>query len=156
MQKKTLENYPRNTYVLMYKYSYWLLIMLTMILAFSLPFLYTQIMTYKNYGNKSMISEEKLISIISKLKEQFPSLQRSLLKKINGAFLRLKSPGEPFVLLLLHDDSNKKTTDCLASYTSIIAKQNIFTDTPKSLWMNASEWSQYSDQDDQNLLNEKV
>lgn len=122
-----------------------------MILAFSLPFLYTRYMT-----NKSVISEDKLKSIILKLKDQFPSLQRGLLKKINGAFSRLKSPGEPFVLLLLHDDSNKKTTDCLASYTSIIAKENIFTNTSDSLWMNASEWSQYSDQDDQNLLNEKV
>lgn len=127
-----------------------------MILAFILPLLYSQIMTNDNNKDMSVISEEKLLSTFSKLKDQFPSLQRGLLKKISGAFSRLKSPGEPFVLLLLHDDTNKKNTDCLASYTSIIAKQNIFTDTPKSLWMNASEWSQYSDRDDQNLLNEKV
>lgn len=153
-QKKTLKNYPKNTYVLMYKYSYWALLIFTIILAFSLPFLYSWIMT--NSENKSMISEEKVRSTISKLKDQFPSIQKSLLKKIGGAFLRLKSPGEPFILLLLHDDTNKKTTDCLASYTSIVAKQNIFTDTPKSLWMNASEWTQYSDKNDQDLLNEKV
>jgi len=102
------------------------------------------------------VSDDKLKSTIVKLKDQFPSLQHNLLKKIGGAFLRLKTPGEPFVFLLLHDDENKKTTDCLASYTSIIAKQNIFTNTSKSLWMNASEWTQYSEQDNPDLLYEKV
>jgi len=93
---------------------------------------------------------------ITKLKDQFPSLRVDLLKKIVSAFKRLKTPGEPFVFLLLHDDTNKKTTDCLASYTSVVAKQNIFTNTSKSLWMNASEWAHYSDHDGQNLIHEKV
>lgn len=103
------------------------------------------------------MSEDSLKDTLMKLKNQFPSLQNtSLLKKMNGAFLRLKTPGEPFVFLLLHDDANKKTTDCLASYTSIVAKEKIFTNTTKSLWMNASEWTQYSDQENQDLLHEKV
>lgn len=104
----------------------------------------------------NQVSDDKLKTTIAKLKDQFPSLQHNLLKKISGAFLRLKTPGEPFVFLFLHDDNNKRTTDCLALYTSILAKQNIFTNTSKSLWMNASEWAQYSHQDNPDLLYEKV
>jgi len=106
--------------------------------------------------NTNDLSESKLAFTMTRLKNQFPSLHVSLLKKIGGAFKRLKTPGEPFVFLLLHDDTNKKTTDCLASYTSIVAKQNIFTNTTRSLWMNGSEWIHYSDHDDQGLIQEKV
>jgi len=106
--------------------------------------------------NANDVSEAKLTITFKRLKDQFPSLHVSLLKKISGAFKRLKTPGEPFVFLLLHDDTNKKTTDCLASYTSIVAKQNIFTNTTKSLWMNGSEWTHYSDHDNQNLIYEKL
>lgn len=102
------------------------------------------------------ISEDTLKFTVMKLRKQFPSLQQQLLKKIKAAFLRLKTHDEPFVFLLLHDDKNKKTTDCLASYASSVAKQNIFTNTSKSLWMNASEWVQYSDPDDLDLFYEKV
>lgn len=102
------------------------------------------------------LNEDKLKITFTKIRDHFPSLKKGLLKKINGAFTRLKTPGEPFVLLLLLDDTNKRTTDCLASYTSILAKQNIFTDTSKSLWMNASEWAPYTDNDNLDLLYEKV
>lgn len=105
----------------------------------------------------SDVNINKLKSTIKEVQNQFPSLQQSLLKKLSGGFSRLKKPGEPFILLLLHDDMNKKNTDCLASYTSIMAKQNIFTTTTKSLWLNGSEWSQYSDNTyNQDILNEKV
>lgn len=107
-------------------------------------------------NESNAISDDTLKFTVMKLKKQFPSLQQQLLKKINAAFLRLKTYDEPFVFLLLHDDKNKKTTDCLASFTSSVAKQNIFTNTTKSLWMNASEWVQYSNPDDLDLFYEKV
>lgn len=125
-------------------------------ITFFTSFLYTYI---TQFSNDNSVSEDKLKFTIIGLKDQFPSLQHSiLLKKMNGAFIRLKTPGEPFVFLLLHDDTNKKTTDCLASYTSILAKQHIFTNTTKSLWMNASEWTEYSEHDSmyQDLIYEKV
>lgn len=112
---------------------------------------------YGNDINDSEVNIDKLKSTIKGVQEQFPSLQPSLLKKMDSGFFRLKSPGEPFVLMLLHDNTNKQTTDCLASYTSFAAKQNIFTNTMESLWLNGSEWSQYSDNvDNKNLLYDKV
>lgn len=93
---------------------------------------------------------------LERINNQFPSLNKKFLKKVKGGLLRLKEPGEPFVFMLLHDDSNKKATDCLASYTSSIAKKNIFTKTIKSLWMNASEWVPYSSSSDLDLLHNKV
>lgn len=109
-----------------------------------------------NHENKNIINQDMLRSTISQLKNQFPTLQPSLWRKMNGGFERLKTPGEPFVLLLLHDDTNKKTTDCLASYLSNVAKKNIFSSTTNGVWMNASEWTTYSSHDDANLINEKV
>lgn len=111
--------------------------------------------SYDNSNNPA-ITATTLKSTLERLSYQFPSLKKSFLKKVNGAFLRLKTPGEPFIFLLLHDDSNKKSTDCLASYTSYIAKKNIFTKTVKSLWMDASEWIQYSNSSDKDLLHHKV
>lgn len=127
-----------------------------MILPILLGFCLGGLHQYYNGSTSVDLNEDKLKVTVTKLKDHFPSLRKGLLKKINGAFIRLRTPGEPFVLLLLHDDTNKKTTDCLASYTSILAKQNIFTNTTKSLWMNASEWAPYTDNDNQDLLNEKV
>lgn len=127
-------------------------------ISFFIPYLYTNITQYSLRVKDNSVSEDKLKFTITRLKNQFPSLQHSILKKISGAFIRLKTPGEPFVFLLLHDDTNKKTTDCLASYTSILAKQHIFTNTTKSLWMNASEWTEYSEHDSMHhdLIYEKV
>jgi hypothetical protein len=107
-------------------------------------------------SNDLAITVTTLKSTLERLNNTFPSLNKSFLKKVNGGLLRLKKPGEPFVFLLLHDDSNKKATDCLASYTSSIAKKNIFTKTMKSLWMNASEWVPYSSSSDLDLLHKKV
>lgn len=145
-QKNTLKNSPKN--------SSWIFLVFVMVVVGVFIHLWASLHYYKEIT--PMISEDELKFTITKLKDKFPTLQRGLLKKIGGALTRLKSPGEPFVLLLLHDDTNKKTTDCLASYTSIVAKQNIFNDTPKSLWMDASEWAQYSTQDVQEILHEKV
>lgn len=107
-------------------------------------------------ANTNGLSKEKLRSTIISLKNQFPSLQRGMLKKLNGAFSRLQTPGEPIVFMLLHNDVNKKTTDCLVSYASISAKTYIFTDSPKGLWMNGSEWTSYSDLNHEDLLYEKL
>jgi len=90
------------------------------------------------------------------IKDNFPSLQPGIIKKLGGAFTRLQMPGEPIVFMLLHNDANKQTTDCLASYASVLAKQYIFTDSKQGLWMNGSEWSSYSDVNHEDLLYEKV
>lgn len=125
------------------------------LLAFLIPYFNIIQFSSNNSDNNLSVNEDKLLITIN---NKFPSLQQSVLKKMNGAFKRLKTPGEPFVFLFLHDDTNKKTTDCLASYTSILVKQNIFTRTTKSLWMNASEWTEYSENDlvERDLINEKV
>ncbi|XP_025193408.1 uncharacterized protein LOC112593256 [Melanaphis sacchari] len=109
-----------------------------------------------NISNTNGLSEDKLKSTLLLLKSQFPSLQRSILNKLSGAFSRLQKPGEPIVFMLLHDDTNKKTTDCLASYASFSAKKYLFTNSQKSLWMNGSEWNSYSDFNHQDLLYEKL
>lgn len=111
------------------------------------------IFSMKNDPNLS-IDKSKLL--IEDLKNKFPSLQQSLLKKLRSAFMRLKTNGEPCIFLLIHDDTNKNTTDCITSSTSILAKKYIFTNTMKSLWINASEWIPYSDPKNENLLHEKV
>lgn len=131
-----------------------LLITSSLLALFFLPFFSSEIYSMFSNGNHLSLSENTLKSIVTNLKVKFPS-QQSILKKMNGAFLRLKSPGEPFIFLLLHDDTNKMTTDCLALSLSIEAKQNIFTSTAKSLWMNGSEWTQFSAHD-RVILDEKV
>lgn len=127
---------------------------LLLLVCYFLPLMLNQIFSVFNNENSLTLNEHKLKSIVKSLKVKFPS-QQSIMNKMNSAFIRLKSPGEPFVLLLLHDDNNKMTTDCLALSLSFEAKQNIFTNTSKSLWMNGSEWTQYST-DDQITLDEKV
>lgn len=106
--------------------------------------------------NTNGLSEDKLKSTMMSLKNHFPSLQQSMIKKLGGAFSRLRSPGEPIVFMLLHNDANKQTTDCLASYASISAKQHIFTNSKDGLWLNGSEWTSYSDIDSEDLLYEKL
>lgn len=132
------------------------LILLMVFVSFLLGFVFNLDFFKSSDDIVNDVSEAKLAITFKRLKDQFPSLHVSLLKKIGSAFKRLKTPGEPFIFLLLHDDTNKKTTDCLASYTSIVTKQNIFTNTTKSLWMNASEWSHYSDRVNQDLIYKKV
>jgi len=107
-------------------------------------------------SNSNSLSKVKLKSTMMSLKTQFPSLQQGLLKKLSGAFTRLRKPGEPIVFMLLHDDTNKKSTDCLVSYASVSAKKYIFTNSLKSLWINGSDWASYSDEEHENLLYEKV
>lgn len=107
-------------------------------------------------SNTRGLTEDKLKSTMMSLKNHFPSLQPSIIKKLGGAFSRLKMPGEPIVFMLLYNDANKQTTDCLAFYTSLLAKQHIFTDSNHGLWMNGSEWSSYSDADHEELLYNKV
>lgn len=124
-------------------------------ILFSNTFLNFSTILFGN-SNDPVITTTTLKFTLERLNEQFPSLKKSFVKKVNGALLRLKMPGEPFIFLLLHDDSNKKATDCLASYISLIAKENMFTKTVKSLWMNASEWVQYSSPSDLDLLHNKV
>lgn len=106
------------------------------------------------YFNTSNI--DNLKSTMRSLKNEIPSLQQSILNKLGGALLRLEKPGEPIVFMLLHDDTNKKTTDCLVSHASHMAKKYIFTNSKKSLWMNGSEWTSYSDFDHEDLLYKKV
>lgn len=106
--------------------------------------------------NKNDLSKEKLMFTMMSLKNHFPSLQQSMIKKLGGAFTRLQTPGEPIVFMLLHNDANKQTTDCLASYASVSAKKYIFTNSTQGLWMNGSEWTSYSDRDDEDLFYEKV
>lgn len=102
------------------------------------------------------LNSENISSMVNDIKDKLPSIEQGLLKKLKSGLSRLKTPGEPFIFLLLHDDANKKTTDCLVSRTSILAKQYIFTNTAKSLWINASDWTSYSDHDNEDLLYEKV
>jgi len=116
----------------------------------------SQISDYFNTSNTNSLSDDYLKSTMRSLKSEFPSLQQSILNKLGGALLRLKKPGEPVVFMLLHDDTNKKTTDCLVSHASNMAKKYIFTNSQKSLWMNGSEWTSYSDFDHEDLLYKKV
>lgn len=102
------------------------------------------------------LNNANLKSTINDIMDKLPSLEQGLLKKLKSAFSRLKTPGEPFVFLLLHDDTNKNTTDCLALHTSIMAKKRIFTNTMKSLWINASDWSSYSDHETDNLYKKVI
>lgn len=135
----------------------WKLVALSAIMCL-IGYLFSFIWMFFNgdIDSRPVINEDKLNMTMTRLKNHFPALQPSLMKKMNGGFKRLKKPGEPFVLLLLHDDSNKMTTDCLASYTSIVAKQNIFTNTAKSVLMDASEWTTHSADADKDSLYGKV
>lgn len=107
-----------------------------------------------NYFNTS--NADNLKFTMRSLKSKFPSLQQSILNKLGGALLRLEKPGEPIVFMLLHDHTNKRTTDCLVSHASNLAKKYIFTNPQKSLWMNGSEWTSYSDFDHEDLLYKKL
>uniref|UniRef100_A0A2S2PA79 Transmembrane protein n=1 Tax=Schizaphis graminum TaxID=13262 RepID=A0A2S2PA79_SCHGA len=106
----------------------------------------------------TVLSENQLKSTMELLENKLSSSeqQQSILKKLNGAFSRLREPGEPIIFMLLHDDASKKTTDCLASYASISAKKHIFTNSSKSLWIDGSEWTSYTDLNQDNLLYEKL
>jgi len=106
--------------------------------------------------NTNGLSKDKLKTTMTLLKNHFPSLQQGMIKKLGGAFTRLQTPGEPIVFMLLHNDANKQTTDCLASYASFSAKKYIFTNSAQGLWMNGSEWTSYSNLDDEDWFYEKV
>jgi hypothetical protein len=121
--------------------------------------LYSQTLyIYFNTEYLTDLSEVQLKSTMELLENQLPLLeqQQSILKKLNGAFSRLRKPGEPIIFMLLHDEANKKTTDCLASYASISAKKYIFKNSSKSLWIDGSEWTNYTDLNQEHLLYEKV
>ncbi|KAL4098408.1 hypothetical protein QTP88_023028 [Uroleucon formosanum] len=109
-----------------------------------------------NYSNSHGLSEDKLKSTMMSLKNHFPLLQKGMIKKLGGALARLQTPGEPIVFMLLHNDDNKQTTDCIASYASASAKQYIFTKSNYGLWMNGSEWAGYSDLIHEDLLYKKL
>lgn len=113
-------------------------------------------MSICKYSNSNGLSKDKLITTMMSLKNHFPSLQQGMIKKLGSAFSRLQTPGEPIVFMLLHNDANKQTTDCLASYASISAKQHIFTNSVHSLWINGSEWTSYSKRDHEDLFYEKL
>lgn len=119
-------------------------------------YLFNEFDNLYNYSNTNGLSEDKLKYTMTSLKNHFPLLQKSMIKKLGGALARLQIPGEPIVFMLLHNDDNKQTTDCLASYASASAKQYIFTKSNYGLWMNGSEWVGYSDLDHEDLLYKKV
>lgn len=134
----------------------WLVKGMIILLAFMIVPIGSQILDYFSSSNTNNLNDDYLKSTMRSLKSEFPSLQQSIINKLGGALLRLKKPGEPIVFMLLHDDTNKKTTDCLVSHTSNMAKKYIFTNSQKSLWMNGSEWTSYSDFDHEDLLYKKV
>ncbi|VVC37093.1 Hypothetical protein CINCED_3A018416 [Cinara cedri] len=134
--------------------AYYICPLIVIIVAFSIG---VYVAKFSNTTDLSNANNNNMkFKLINSFKVKFPSLQLTLLKKLASAFSRLNTPGEPFVFLLLHDDSNKITTDCLASFTSILAKENIFTNSKNSLWINASEWTPYSDLDNKDLLFKKL
>ncbi|XP_026809238.1 uncharacterized protein LOC113551280 [Rhopalosiphum maidis] len=133
-----------------------IILFIIMLLAFVLGlYLHTD---SSNTEYFTVLSAVQLKSTMELIENQLPpsKQQQSILKKLNGAFSRLQKPGEPIIFMLLHDDANKKTTDCLASYASISAKQYIFTNSSKSLWIDGSEWSSYTDVNQEHLLYEKL
>lgn len=138
--------------------SFWSYIFVLIIIIVSLlgGYLSNNIDNFYKYPNTNGLSTDKLKTTMMSLKKHFPSLQQSMIKKLGGAFMRLQTPGEPIVFMLLHNDANKQSTDCLASYASISAKQNIFTNSEHGLWMNGSEWTSYSDRDHEDLFYEKL
>ncbi|XP_050543301.1 uncharacterized protein LOC126906651 [Daktulosphaira vitifoliae] len=78
-------------------------------------------------------------------KKQFPSQNKRLWSKLRAGFQRLRKPGEPFVLLLMHDENNTPTSNCLASVVSTMFKNKAMSNTGKILWVNGSNWRTMTD-----------
>ncbi|XP_050420282.1 torsin-1A-interacting protein 2-like [Adelges cooleyi] len=93
---------------------------------------------------------------INEQKKQFPSQRKWLWNKLRSGFRRLLNPGEPFVLLLLHD--NKMTSNCLASMVGTTFKLKMHSKSNNMLWMDGSDWNSNntSQQDEEDIIYQKL